>query len=754
MTFNKDKRIQHSNSVWRQTLQAISDLETGSSPPLPRNKITGVRDLLLRIIKISAAVLGLLLLLAGGGSFYWLHELGIFNDQSERLSLIQNWKVADNSVVFDRSGQPVAELFDKYSRKVFLADVPPFLINSIIAVEDRKFWQHTGIDPLAMARVVYHFVLHHGEFSQGGSTITQQLVRTFLLTRDKTIARKVQEIALAVQLEKVMSKEQILELYVNVLYLGNGAFGVGAAAERYFGKPLAELEPQELALIAGLFQSPSGYDPTKYPQKAKKRQLHVIKSLVSIGFLDAKEGEKLTKAPLKYKQYQSKYGTIAPYYIDYVIEMAGKILDLAPELIKGQGYRIYTELDVAIQSKLESAIKNSEANFRELEQKLSSRFDGRSSSAPSRRSAEKEEMPGRIEVAAVVIDHAASEIVGMVGGRNYQVSQFNRATNAKRSPGSAFKPILYSLALQRGFKWSDLVYVSPISLGDYRPKSTESDYLTVTTLLRSFYRSMNAPAVELASKVGTQSILDHGKKMGIETPLQDEYGVVLGGSASTVMDMARVYSVFAQDGVRENLAAISRIEDRSGKVVFEKEKDRLVQSEKDLGQSKSSRESDQNFASPRRVLDPKVNFLMKEGLRSVFKFGTGHAYSEFGQFAAGKTGTSNNSKDNWFCGFDAKYVVIVWVGSDNFIPVDGGENGATLALPVWTEIMSQIGISKNAKFWLPPEGVVSRTVHPEYGTLSETGIQMWFLENNLPSEKSNGLEFVKKSSGFRGIFNR
>jgi membrane peptidoglycan carboxypeptidase len=724
MNFKKNRR-HVPNSKWEELVAEFDRMEGNSQA----NKRHSSSSPLLTLVRIIATVLSITVVLGGLGAFMWLYELGIFDDQTHKLAMIRDWKIADNTVVFDKDGTPIAELFDKYSRRVALRDAPPLLIDSILAVEDRKFWRHSGIDLAAMARVAVQFVLQQGEFSQGGSTITQQLVRNFLLTRDKTIARKIQEIALAMQLEKMMTKEQILELYINVLYLGNGAFGVGAAAERYFGKTLNGLEPQELILIAGLFQSPSRYDPAKFPDRAKRRQRHVIDSLIAVGQIKRDEGAKIAKAELHYQPYQSQYGRNAPYYIDFITQEASELLGVSPEVIKGEGLRIYTNLDQGIQSHAEQAVKRSEVVIKALEKRISNQLIPRNPSGKA----------PRIEVAAVVVDHVTNQIVGMVGGRNYQFSQFNRAATARRSPGSAFKPILYSLALQRGFKWSDMLYVSPVHLGDYRPKSTESDYLTETTLLRSFYRSINAPALELATRIGTPAIIEHAKKMGIESPLHDEYGVVLGGSAASLLDMARVYGVFARGGKAAKIGAISKIEDGRGKVIFEKSG----------GQNIAPSAEDMQV-----VLDSKVNHLMKEGLRDVFKFGTAHAYSELGEFAAGKTGTSNNSKDNWFCGFDARHVLIVWIGSDNYLPVDNGENGATLALPLWADIMTKIGERKAEKYWNPPPGVVSRIVHSHYGTLSPSGVQMWFLEDNLPSEKSNGLELVKKDNGYRGIFNR
>jgi len=316
----------------------------------------------------------------------------------------------------------------------------------------------------------------------------------------------------------------------------------------------------------------------------------------------------------------------------------------------------------------------------------------------------------------------------MIGGRNYSKSSFNRAYQARRSPGSAFKPIVYSLALMEGHKWSDVFYVAPIALaGNYKPRSESSDYMSESTMLRALYRSLNATTMEIGEKIGLKKVLEHAQNFGISSPLKMEYGSLLGQSEVTLIEMAKVYSVFANAGKRINPIVITKIEDKHGEIIFKAD-------------ALNKRENE--------VLNPQINYLMVQALRKVLTHGTGRKAGHLSRIAGGKTGTTNNSVDNWFCGFSSNHVVIVWVGSNKPQPIyRGNAQGSTLALPIWSNIMDKLVQNDRKLAFFRPPGVQSVRVHPEYGHKSGQGIEMWFLSNMLPEKKSSALEQLDKTGG-------
>ena len=316
----------------------------------------------------------------------------------------------------------------------------------------------------------------------------------------------------------------------------------------------------------------------------------------------------------------------------------------------------------------------------------------------------------------------------MIGGRDYTKSQFNRTENALRSPGSAFKPIVYAQALMNGYKWSDMIYVSPVNIDNYRPRNFEDDYLTETTMMRAFYKSMNAPTMEIATKVGLQPIINLAKKMGIRSPIKEEFG-----SDVTMSDMARVYGTFANGGTLTELSPITKITTADGRVVWQRKS--VV---------------DRQY----KALNTQISYLLTQGMRSVLTNGTGFKSSDLAMFAAGKTGTSNTSADNWFCGYTTDLVSIVWVGTDEHAPMYGNATGGSVALPIWDQFMRGSKSYRPAREFLRPEGIIEATVHPVYGHRTSSGSRMYFLGHNQPQETESALETMENSStgGYRRVF--
>lgn len=618
---------------------------------------------------------------------YWGASLWSALDETS-LAPIENAELGDNTQVLDRNGRPLGEFYRKYRRFVPFDQLPPDLVGAIQATEDRNFWNHSGFDVRGIFRALWVH-LTRAPYSQGASTITQQVVRHFLLSPQKTWRRKIQEILLSYKLEQRLEKKRIFEIYANRMYLGNGAYGVGAAAIRHFSRPLEDLNLAELALIAGLFQSPSYLDPSRHPERALNRGARVLDAMVDADLLTTEQKEQANALPIRLKAGTGATRS-APYFLDYVQKLARSRIGELP----GRGLRITTTLDSEIQQTVEEAV--AQYDFAGLE------TDGK-----------------RIETAVLVLDPRRGEVLAMVGGRDFDVSQFNRAVSGKRSPGSLFKPVVYSYALSHGSTWSDLVYVSPVTVRDYRPRDPGREFVSETTLLRAFYRSMNNPTVDLARRLGVERILAFAKDMGIETELKPEIGTTLGGSAVTMLDLAQVYGTLANEGRRVAPVSIRRIEHRSGETKFQ------------------ARSTDERTTP---VMDSTTAFLLTEGMRQVLLRGTGFDFRGLGAFAVGKTGTSNEGRDAWFAGYTHQHVVLVWMGTDDNQSLGEGASGAKLALPLWAHIVTQLTPPPHPEREVPLNVEMVR-IHPLYGNRLPTGgVKAYFRLGQTPGEQSSPLE--------------
>ncbi len=667
-----------------------------------------------RRILIILGSMALVMLCTLGWAFLWLQQTGVLHLDESRLLVIIDYKHSDNTLVFDRNGEKIGEFFSDYHVFVPYEKIPNQLIQAVLAVEDRHYFEHYGIDFRGIARAFFAS-LKNGSFTQGGSTITQQVVRNFLLSPEKTFERKIKEAILAIQLERHLSKEKILEIYLNALFLGQGAYGVGAAAERHFGRPLQALETHELALIAGLFQSPSRYNPHKAPDQAKRRQRQVLKAMVQNGFLTVPAYKEAKKKALVYKSQNQLNTTFAPHFIDAVQEQTEKLL---VGDVKGRGLRIYTSLDVKLQEEVNQVIDQSKDIFSHAAQKLvgvppnSQRL---------------------VETAAIIMDHRNGDILSMIGGRDYSRSQFNRALKAKRAPGSSFKPVVYGMALQTGMKWSDMVYVAPVVIQDYRPRNYSSEYMTEATLFSAFYKSINTPVVEIGYRLGTKRITDLAKRMGVRTELKTQAGTLLGGSEVTPLDMAALYATIGNAGVPVEPRMILRITDRDSKVLYE---------------------APPPPKKPKHALPEQIAYLLIDGMRAVFRYGTANKYAEMGAYAAGKTGTTDEAKDNWFCGITPNLTAVVWVGTDSNLAFSGTVAANTLALPLWVKMIQKARPRYPGDDFIIPEGIKTLKVNSQFGFLDPAGMDMSFIEGREPKRMESALSVVRDSGNFRDFLER
>lgn len=663
------------------------------------------------LIKVISACLFLGLSTSFLYSYRWMDAHGLLELSSSDLNPIFNHQPKDNSIIYDRYDKKIGEFYATYNLYTPIKAMPQFLIDAVVAIEDRDFFKHNGIDFAAMLRALIK-AFEDQKFSQGASTITQQLVRNMVLTRERTLERKIKEIILAIRLEKQIDKNRILEIYLNTLFLGEGSYGVGAAARRYFDKPLSKLEPQELALIAGLFKSPSGYNPFKFPKKAKARQIQVLKAMASNGNITGYKASQLARSPLVYKKSSMYQDNFAAYFLDYVKEKAQKILG---EGVNSKGLRIYTSLDTKLQLAAESTLKESQRNIDEAYRRLYEK---------------NQNDPNLIETALVSIDPQTGEILAMYGGKDYNLSEFNRASQAKRPPGSAFKPAVYSYALAQGYKWSDMFYVSPISVDTYRPKNYDNQFLTETTLLRAFYKSINTLVIDLGEKLGVKNILKYAASLGVESDLRVEAGSLIGSSEVSMLDMARLYATFSNYGQKPNIIAIRKILDRNGKILYQATK--------------------QN----QRVISPENAYLITEGLRSVLNFGTGYRYHDMATYSVGKSGTSDKAKDNWFCGYSSNNVTITWLGTDSPSGFTDGTSASVLALPIWANYMQKAAsIYPPAPFEMPST-IETKVINPKFGNLDANGVTMHFIKGSTPTKTRSEIQAVKQLGSFRNLFDR
>lgn len=640
----------------------------------------------------------------------------IFKAYPESLYAIETWRPKDNTKIYDKDKKLISEQFNKYHVYLPYEKIPQKMIDAIVSIEDKKFWQHKGIDVFAILRAFTSLLSHPQQgIKQGASTITQQVIKNLVLSNKRTISRKIREIVLSLYLETFMDKKKILEIYCNSIFLGHGSYGVAAAAKRYFGKDVSRLDYHETALIAGLFQSPGRYNPTLNPKAAKQRQLIVLQAMVQAKVLDRKALKKYENMPLNYDEYKSTYGKIAPYFVDYVIEKTQEILEDKNIDIKGSGLQIFTTLDSNLDSHGSAVIENSQ----DIYEKMSRSLLDHSQSDHSH----------NVEASLIAIDRKSGGIVTMIGGRDYNKNKFNRAAQALRAPGSSFKTFVYALALEKGMEWNKQFYVSPVTIGNYRPKTSYSQLFSETTLFESFYKSINSTAVLVGQKIGINSLVNFSKKLNIKTPLKEEAATFLGGSEVSMLDMARAYLSMATNGRKQQVHAISKIVDRDGKVLYEK------------------KQSDKKVFPP---LKEQTYELIKEGLKSVVRYGTGYKARHLSGLVAGKTGTTDQARDNWFCGYTKDLIIITWLGNDNNVGFKGDISASNTATPLFSRFAKRSIKVLNSGRLNEPYHLEMAKVHPRYGIRDhQLGVPMYFRKGHAPIKNESDLKLLEEGKELR-----
>ena len=566
-----------------------------------------------------------------------------------------------SSQIYDINGTLITTVHSAENRvPVTISKIPKNLQNAFVAVEDARFYEHSGVDPKGILRAVWANISNNG-VSEGGSTITQQLAKNAYLTQERTLKRKVQEVFLALQLERQYTKQEILELYLNQIYFGQGAYGVQAAAQTYFGKNVEDLTLPECAMLAGIPKSPNYYSPLNNLAAATERKNLVLDQMEKYSYLNGPATAKAKKEEINIvKKTKKDEATPAPYFIDYVTQ---QLIDkYGADAVYKDGLKIYTTIDLDMQKAAEAAMKEL-PNYRVDENGI--------------------QQP---QGALVAIEPHTGYIKAMVGGRG--TDQFNRATMAERQPGSAFKPFVFVAALENNMGPGTIIEDSPITVGSWSPQNYERTFSGKVTLRQVAEHSMNVPTVKLAQQLGIDKPIYYAQEMGISTLVLEgakndrNLATALGGLTKgvTPLEMASAYGTFANHGVHTPPVSIIKVLDRNGKVL------------------------EQATLKEKSVISEKSAYLLTDMLKGVITRGTG-AGANIGRPAAGKTGTTDDTKDAWFVGYTPDLVAAVWIGNDSSGTLNGMTGGRTPAT-IWRLFMQKALASIPAKDFVKPNGIV------------------------------------------------
>ena len=616
-------------------------------------------------------VLLILVILGGAGvAFYFTIVFDL-----PRLTTLKDYQPFITSEVYSEDEVLIGEFFIEKRTVVPLSQMARFLPKAFIAAEDARFFEHRGIDYWRTLGAAFRNI-EALDVVQGGSTITQQIAKSFFLTSEKSFTRKVKEAILAQRIEHYLTKNEILFLYLNQIYLGEGAYGVGAASNTYLGKPVQNLSLAECALLAGLPPSPNNLSPLRNPKKARERQLYVLNRMVERKMITKEQAQKAQAEEIKLRPRGPKGYHDAPYVVEqvrqYVEQKYGKDL-----LYKG-GLKIYTTINSRLQKAAQRAV-----------QKGLEEFEARGGKGKGREA---------IQGALIALEPQSGFILAMVGGRDFSSSQFNRATQAKRQAGSAFKPIVYAAALDKGMTPASIIKDEPFSYVDvpgkepWEPQNFDREFWGPVTVRKALTFSRNVPTVRIAQSIGLDYLIDYAANLGIKTKLEPNLSLALGSANVTLLELTRAFGVFAAQGYRADPALISQIQDKEGTVMEETEPSSL------------------------EVISPQTSYLITSLMQSVIQEGTGQGAKALGRPAAGKTGTTNDTRDAWFIGFlPHKLVAGAWVGYDIEKSLGSHETGAVAALPLWLAFMKEAAENIPMEDFAVPDGIVFVKVDKETG---------------------------------------
>jgi penicillin-binding protein 1A len=723
-----------------------------------------------------------LAIIAGGiGGYFYLSQ-GLPD-----ISQIDNYRPSLTTKLYSLNDREFAQFAVEKRTLVSLRAIPQALKAAIVAVEDAQFYKHHGIDWMGVLRAAIKNI-KAGRFVEGGSTITQQLARALFLTPRKTITRKLREALLALKIENRYSKGAILELYLNQVYFGHGAYGVEAAAHTYFDKSVNQLDLAECAMIAGLPRAPNAYSPIRHPIRASRRRKHVLERMLAEGYITQKEYRAAVNKKLQLRSPAGR--NMAPYFTEYIRRQLEQ--KYGSTALYRNGMKVYTTLNLRLQQLAQEALR---WGIKELDRRRGYRIitadtplDSRLIPPEDLSSLEIDRQYlgtvekvtptgltvrvgaalGRLPVkqmswlrskpetifkpgdkliarvlgmeitggrtvytlaldqepegqgAMVVLEPSTGYILAMVGGYDFDKSKFNRAVQARRQPGSAFKPIIYTTALMQGLTLSDIlldtavIYKDELIEGDWKPVNYYERFYGPTTLRQALEHSRNVVTVKLLERVGIENAIQTARLLGIKSLLIDDLSLALGSSGVSPLELTSAYGVFANGGVRVPPVSIRYITDDQGNIL------------------------EKNLPQPKRVLDEKIAYLMTSLLQGVVEHGTGWRAKRIGRPLAGKTGTTNKYIDAWFLGFTPQMVAGVWVGMDENKTLGPMETGSRAASPIWVRFMREALKDTPMLCFTPPPGIIRVSIDAESGLLAtdkcEKIVVEDFIEGTQPTK--------------------
>ncbi len=620
---------------------------------------------------ISAMVVLAVLFWAGmGATALFAHQ--VFEGVPDRSALSQVTNMARSTVFYDRNGQQAFTISKEHRFEVPLEKISPNLRNAIIAIEDQRFYDHSGVDIVRVGGAALAN-LREGRRAEGASTITQQLARLSFLNFEKTYTRKLQEAILATVLDAEYSKEQILELYLNKVYFGSGLYGAEAAARGYFGKPASDLTVAEAALLAGLVKAPSNYAPTVNKERAVARRAVVLNQMRGMGVIDDEELKQAKAEKVVLSDALRREEPHGRYFKDFVRKEL--IARFGEERVYEGGLRVFTTIDMDMQRSADAEVQRVIAELEKRRGKLAKR---------------DEQAPARLQASLIAIDPASGEVRAMVGGRDFVESNYNRATLARRQSGSAFKPFVYAAALEAGYSPASLItdLNRPIDTpqGAWTPEDEHSN-ANAMTMRAALKSSSNRAAVRMIEDVGIGKAVSYAEKIGV-SGIPAVPSAALGSGEVTLESLTAAYAVFANGGVRREPIYILRVEDTEKNVLFTAQRDQDA------------------------VVSPQTAFLMTEMLADVIDHGTAYKARQLGFRlpAAGKTGTTNEYRDAWFVGYTPRLVTGVWVGFDQPQTIMRDGYASDVAVPLWARFMREATKGDPRDWYKAPAGVVTANV--------------------------------------------
>ncbi|MDD2716930.1 MAG: PBP1A family penicillin-binding protein [Candidatus Wallbacteria bacterium] len=617
-----------------------------------------------------------------------------------------------NSMIYDCKGRVITELHnggENRSEKARLTDIPVYLSNAVIAIEDERFWKHHGIDPYANLRAIWVDIMKKTA-AQGASTISQQLARNAFLTAEKTIERKIKEAIVALKIEKLFSKEEILENYLNQIYFGPQAYGIVSAARTYFNKTPSQLTLLESAVLAGLIRNPSYYSPYKNPSRTLQRAKLVLSKMLEQKLITWMDYENALKQPLQLN-FEKKFLPPAPYFVfEYLMPLLTKSFD-EKKILTG-GWKIYTTLDLDIQQSADEAFRNAEI-FKELHDLPDNRIDG----------------------CLICLETSTSKIRAMVGGKSYLESKFNRTVIARRQMGSAFKPFIYLAAMNARIPPNKIVddephsYPVPGTNQIWSPHNYQEKYHGPTTLIDAIVGSYNMATIELLRLVGCQPVIDIARKLGLTSKLEARLSMALGSYEAIPLEIAECYASIARMGISSPSIGIERVEDKDGNILLEN-----------------------NFKGLQSV-SPQACYVIVDLMKKVNEFGTGTTARLDNHVSAGKTGTTDNYTNAWYCGITPEFTFVTYIGFDTPIPMGGNRSGGHVAAPIFKDFMEKALKNYPPSNFPRPDGVVDVMICRNSGLLATEScprkITQAFLAGTEPdsecSEHGEGASTVEEN---------